>query len=161
MRTANDVLHALTPDQLVRFWTKVDRSDGCWEWRGAIHPNGYGTWTVRRSGGRSTSVRPHRVAWFAIRGPIPDGLVLDHQCRNQTCVNPDHLEIVSHGMNLSRMPLTGESMDATVTALLATCTPDEVVAWWSEWLSKDARGRIVMQRTLRAMGEGLFEAEAS
>lgn len=162
MHTANEVLDGLTPEQFRRFWTKVDRIDGgCWEWRGAIHPNGYGTWTVARADKRTTSVRPHRVAWYNIRGPIPDGLVLDHACRNRTCVNPDHLEIVGHSTNLSRVPLAADSIDSTVSAVLAAYSPGGVVAWWTDWLTLDPRARLLKQRALIAMSEGLFSEDAA
>ena len=44
----------------------------------------------------------HRVAWELIRGPIPEGLVLDHLCRTSACVNPDHLEPVPQAINMIR-----------------------------------------------------------
>jgi hypothetical protein len=87
-----------------RFWAKVDiRSyDGCWEWTAARH-NGHGFFNV---GGRTTTA--HRVSYEQIVGPIPDGLQLDHLCRNRGCVNPMHLEPVTCGENLAR----GETINA-------------------------------------------------
>lgn len=79
-----------------RFWPKVSKSDGCWQWRGAVS-SGYGMlWVERRM------VPAHRVAYELIVGPIPDGMVIDHLCRNHGCVNPDHLEPVTNHENILR-----------------------------------------------------------
>lgn len=93
-------------DQESRFWEKVsvDPETGCWVWQGALqgkyyqHENGgYGSvkWNKR--------VRPaHLVAWELVRGPVPDGLCIDHLCRNTRCVNPDHMEPVTNAENIRR-----------------------------------------------------------
>lgn len=79
------------------FWEKVEkRSDGCWEWSGA-RSDGYGHIRIR---GRL--VLAHRLAYEMFVGPVPIGKELDHKCRNTYCVNPDHLEPVTHAENLRR-----------------------------------------------------------
>lgn len=50
--------------------------------------------------GRNTPA--HRVAWEKANGPIPEGLVIDHLCRNPSCVNPDHMEVVTAAENRRR-----------------------------------------------------------
>lgn len=80
-----------------RFWAKVDAVGVCWEWTGYVNPKGYGNY---RRGGRTHWV--HRLAWELLVGPIPDGLEIDHLCRNRRCVNPDHLEPVTRSENLRR-----------------------------------------------------------
>jgi len=82
-----------------RFWARVDRGidADCWEWTGTTRQNGYGCLT--REG---RNVRAHRVAYELERGPIPDGLVLDHLCRNRACCNPAHLEAVTQQVNILR-----------------------------------------------------------
>ena len=75
---------------------RVDVSD-CWVWTGSCNHKGYGRVGF---GGRQWAV--HRLIWEQLVGPIPEGLELDHLCRNPPCVNPDHLEPVTHRENLLR-----------------------------------------------------------
>lgn len=82
-----------------RFWAKVEKTEGCWLWRGTIYSNGYGVLTD----GRRRRVGVHRLAYALAKGPIPDGLVIDHLCCQPICVNPDHLEAVTNSENLRRM----------------------------------------------------------
>ncbi len=79
------------------FWTKVDRSGECWEWRGGKDRSGYGR---LRFGGRL--IQAHRLAYELSVGPIPSSLELDHLCRNRGCVNPHHLEPVTRRENVMR-----------------------------------------------------------
>lgn len=84
-----------------RFWSKVrvDLYTGCWEWTAARHERGYGAFYV---GPTRRRVFAHRVAYELSVGPIPEGLSLDHLCRNTGCVRPDHLEPVPHRENVVR-----------------------------------------------------------
>lgn len=69
-----------------RFWVKVRKSDGCWEWTAASKQGGYGKIAVGRR-----LMLAHRVSWELANGPIPDGLLVCHTCDNPPCVRPDHL----------------------------------------------------------------------
>lgn len=69
---------------------------GCWEWTGRKTGEGYGLVSRGRS---RTALLAHRVVYTMHRGPIPAGLLLDHLCRNHSCVNPAHLEPVTHREN--------------------------------------------------------------
>lgn len=78
-----------------RFLDLVDRGrPGCWLWIGNKDSKGYGRfWEKAMDGFRK--VLAHRWSYQHFSGPIPDGLVIDHLCRNRSCVNPDHLEHVT------------------------------------------------------------------
>ena len=83
-----------------RFLEKVlPGPSGCWEWLGARHPKGYGSFHMN-DGGRTQ--RAHRVAYELFVGPIPEGLEIDHLCRNRGCVNPGHLQPVTGQVNQLR-----------------------------------------------------------
>lgn len=72
-------------------------TDECVEWPGAMR-NGYG---VKKMG--NTTVNAHRWVYEQATGKkIPKGMAVDHTCRNRKCVNPKHLEVVSHGENKLR-----------------------------------------------------------
>jgi len=74
----------------------IDPTTGCWNYTGTVAANGYG---------KILQTTAHR--WFYLRlvGPIPVGLQLDHLCRNTKCVNPAHLEPVTHRENMRRRAL--------------------------------------------------------
>lgn len=76
----------------------------CWMWTGAKNREGYGRINY---GGHSKSALAHRIAYTEFVGPIPEGLQLDHLCRNPACINPAHLEAVTNRMNCER-GLTGK-----------------------------------------------------
>lgn len=87
------------PTDMERFLAKVDVGHplGCWLWTGGKTGAGYGQFGA---GGQKFHV--HRWLYQQMMGPIPDGLELDHLCRNPPCVNPDHLEPVTHAENIRR-----------------------------------------------------------
>lgn len=75
--------------------------EGCWLWSGAHDRTGYAKVTAK-IGDHVLSSGAHRLVYHFAVGPIPDGLDLDHLCRNRGCVRPDHLEPVSHAENVQR-----------------------------------------------------------
>ena len=85
-----------------RFFEKINKTETCWIWTATINRGGYGMF---RDGKMKNA---HRVSYEIIKGPIPEGLFLDHICRVRHCVNPDHLEPVTNKENVLR----GESICA-------------------------------------------------
>lgn len=69
-----------------RFWAKVEKTETCWLWRGALFRRGYGCFSIKHKSHLS-----HRVAWEITHGPIPEGMLVCHKCDNPLCVRPDHL----------------------------------------------------------------------
>ena len=89
----------LNDKTLQRFWAKVDKSGECWLWTAAKYPTGYGSFSI---GGRPPRGRvhyAHRVSYVIAHGQIEEGLVIDHICRNRSCVNPNHLRQVTRKQN--------------------------------------------------------------
>jgi hypothetical protein len=87
----------VTPED---FWTRVNvcGADECWDWLQSTR-RGYGRcWPVDGIPERVA----HRIAYTLEHGPIPDGLTIDHLCRNRRCCNPAHLEAVTERENILR-----------------------------------------------------------
>jgi hypothetical protein len=85
-----------------RFWLRIAKTlDGCWEWTGGCDKDGYGQLKVRRHG-KITTMRAHHMAFTLMGRSIPNGMQLDHLCRNRCCVRPEHLELVSGAENNAR-----------------------------------------------------------
>lgn len=78
----------------------VDPETGCWVWQRDVNTLGYGR--VYDPKTKRVSLYAHRVYYEKHRGPIPDGHVIDHLCRNTSCVNPGHLEAVLQKENVRR-----------------------------------------------------------
>lgn len=90
----------MTTEEIKRcfvFWGRVHIQPGCWRWRAAKDTSGYGRFLVN-----GKAVAAHRHAYEMMVGPIPEGLQLDHLCRNRWCCNPSHLEPVTKRENILR-----------------------------------------------------------
>lgn len=82
---------------VIRFFSKVKFTQFCWEWESNKQKLGYGLFKLEKS-----NVLAHRFSYELFKGKIPEGLTIDHLCRNRGCVNPGHLECVTHKENVLR-----------------------------------------------------------
>lgn len=91
--------HVVTP-LIDRILARLEPDEnGCWVWQGA-RTYGYGVVGLGRRG--EGTAQTHRALWQLAIGPVPDGLHLDHICRNRACANPMHLEPVTQQENIRR-----------------------------------------------------------
>lgn len=84
-----------------RFFEKVKKSSGCWEWTGYRNAAGYGRFFVeRRRSGSNRIASAHRWSYEHFHGTVSPGSVIDHMCHNRGCVNPRHLREVTNQKNM-------------------------------------------------------------
>ena len=83
---------ALTIEQ--RFWAKVEKTPGCWTWKGSTDGKGYAQIRVN-----DRIVLAHRLSFEWVHGSIPDGMFIDHICHNRKCVRPDHCRLATNAEN--------------------------------------------------------------
>ncbi len=122
---------------------------GCWEWLGALDPQGYGRISgIHPTTGIRQPLLVHRACYEAHVGSIPDGLHLDHLCRNRKCCNPEHLEPVTPRENMLR-----SEHRSAVALRTGKCSRGHDIEPGIECVAcvkirNDARGRLTRPRTL-------------
>lgn len=119
---------------LERFWANVEKTADCWVWAGRSKTSeGYGLTHWQKA-----QRLAHRVSYIIHVGPIPEGLDIDHKCHNKACVNPDHLQAVTHKQNLenragatssSKTGVRGVSWDKRKSKYTAFVVDDGKAHW--------------------------------
>jgi len=95
-------LMAVLEDVLERFWSKVNKTDGCWLWTASRkYGRLYGQFTHLNK--KLVHISAHRFAWMLMNGPIPDGKWVLHKCDVPHCVNPSHLYLGDRKQNMKDM----------------------------------------------------------
>ena len=110
-----------SPTTVARFWSKVSVGSArqCWPWHAATDEKGYG---------RFNDEHAHRVAWWLVNGPIPDGLMILHSCDNPPCCNPRHLRPGTAQDNINDCWSRGRGVRLTGSRNGKTKLTDEQIA---------------------------------
>lgn len=117
----NSITSLLTPKDIARFWSKVDKSEGygpwgdCWKWTGGLNnkQGGYGRVSIRR-GKKQYPLAAHKIAYVLAGNVIPEGLSVLHSCDIRNCVNPAHLSTGSRAANTADMLIKGRHKSRTL-----------------------------------------------
>ncbi len=83
-----------------RFLVKIEKQpgpDGCWLWTARVNDDGYGEFRAF-----AKNVKAHFYSFVIYKGPVPQGLEIDHECKRRNCVNPRHLRAIPHAKNVIR-----------------------------------------------------------
>lgn len=118
-----------------RFFRNVAKSDGCWLWVGRLSPSGYGQFTIVGA----SSKFAHRHSWEMVNGPIPAGYSVCHRCDTPACVNPDHLFVGTHRVNVLDAAMKGRLVFAKHLNKLTDAQKAEIRSTFRRGGSGEAR----------------------
>lgn len=103
----------------------VDLTTDCWVWIGPKNDRGYGTFSRPYRGEK----KAHRAFWRKYVGEIAQGMEIDHLCRNRACVNPGHMEAVTHWENMQRSRRGQWGTERCLSGKHDVTGPDAWVVW--------------------------------
>lgn len=103
LRASGTAYLKTNPDE--RFWTHVEKSQNCWNWKSRTSPFGHGMFSLAKN----NAVFAHRYSWYLSNGEIPDGMQVLHKCDNPRCVNPNHLFLGTQADNVNDMVSKGRA----------------------------------------------------
>jgi hypothetical protein len=124
-----------TQQRIDKFWSNINKSDesGCWEWVAAKITAGYGT--IQFEGKTQYA---HRLMYRFTKGEIPKGMVIDHSCRNRSCVNPEHLRAVTTMQNCENFEAHKDSR----SGIRGVCWAKRENKWSAEVMQDGIRYRL-------------------
>lgn len=137
--------HGVPAERFARSY--IVEATGCWHWMKARTTTGYGHFSIAR-----VYYQAHRIAYILHRGTVPTDMFLDHLCRNRWCVNPAHLEIVTHQENVRRgvrtrlTPAKAESIRAALATGLSQRHVGSMFGVDHSTVSRIANGQLWTQR---------------
>jgi hypothetical protein len=138
-----------------RFWSKVDKTEACWNWTAAKKGSGYGKLRLNK-----TYMAAHRAAYASVHGPIPAGKIVLHACDNPACVRPDHLRLGTQRENIEDMYRKGRNWQRTKPWVAARgdrngarLRPETLARGEANPNAKLSRDSVVLIWALRDRGE--------
>lgn len=146
-------------DVFTRFWNKVNKTESCWNWIGAINGSGYGDFVLRCVKYKSKIIRPHRFSYQIHFGKIPYKMLVCHKCDNPLCVNPGHLFLGKDSDNNRDRALKGRS---AVGLNHGTKThPESIARGERASFSKLKESEVIKIRKMYKSGECSYQSIAS
>jgi hypothetical protein len=115
------------------FWSKIEKSEGCWLWTGGTNDKGYGKYHPAHGG----SIYAHRFVYELLKGKIPAGMQVMHSCDNPRCVRPDHLRVGTPSENMQDSVAKGRHRYVLPQILGPERAPNRKLSWKNVvWLRK-------------------------